>query len=61
MFGVNGLLNGPGGRGSTGGSGGRRRIGVSSCRSASYRNVNEFSVLEVVSMDRNNDYQIRKN
>lgn len=30
VLGVNGLLNGPGGRGSTGGSGGRRRIGVSS-------------------------------
>lgn len=49
MLGVNGLLNGPGGRGSTGGSGGRRRIGVSSCRSASQRNVKEFSVLVIVS------------
>ena len=49
VLGVNGLLKGPGGRGSTGGSGGRRRIGVSSCLSASQRNVNEFSVLVTVS------------
>ena len=39
------LLNGPGGNGSTRGNGGNRRIVVSSCRSASQRNVNEFSVL----------------